>query len=56
MTDGSDFFKGRNLRVGFYDLLFGRAANLIGELDFYRAFTVGTGSVPCDGTGIRAAG
>jgi SAM-dependent methyltransferase len=45
MTDGSDFFRGQNLRVGFYDLLFGRASNLIGELDFYRDFTAGTGSV-----------
>lgn len=45
MTDGSDFFKGRNLRVGFYDLLFGRASNLIGEMEFYRDFTAGTGSV-----------
>lgn len=45
MTDGSEFFKGRNLRVGFYDLLFGRASNLIGELEFYRGFTAGAGSV-----------
>ncbi|MCH2396233.1 class I SAM-dependent methyltransferase [Oceanibaculum sp.] len=33
------------MRVGFYDLLFGRASNLIGEAEFYRDFTAGTRSV-----------
>ena len=45
MNDGAAFFSGHNLRVGFYDLLFGRASNLIGEAEFYRNFTAGTGNV-----------